>query len=125
MIQRNFRMNHTFIGVDLHKETHTAVMINCFSEKMEEITIENRPSEFDTLLKWAKKHTPKGMSPVFGLEDVGGYGRSLAIYLIEKKQIVKDVNPSLAYDRRKSRAIYKKSDSIDAESIAEVLLTKI
>ncbi|MFF2911159.1 hypothetical protein [Paenibacillus sp. NPDC057934] len=30
-----------------------------------------------------KKHTKKGMFAVYGLEDVGGFGRALAVYLTE------------------------------------------
>ena len=29
---------------------------------------------------------------VFGLEDVGGHGRSLAVYLLDKNQTVKEAN---------------------------------
>jgi transposase len=102
--------------VDLHKATHTAVMVNCWGDKIEEITIEKRPADFDKLLKFTKKHTP-----VFGFEDVGGNGRSLAIYLLEKNQIVKEVNASLAHDRRKSNPMYRKNDSWDAQCVADVL----
>ena len=42
------------------------------------------------------------MSPVYGLENAYGYGRSLLVWLVEKGYHVKDVNPSLAYDQRKS-----------------------
>ena len=30
-----------------------------------------------------------GLTPIFGLEDVGGYGRALAKYLADHEQIVK------------------------------------
>jgi len=124
-MQDNYRLKHTFVGVDLHKATHTAVMVNCWGDKIEEITIENRPAEFDKLLKFAKKHTPKGMTAIFGLEDVGGYGRSLAVYLLEKNQTVKEVNASLAHDRRKSNPMYSKNDSWDAQCVADVLKDKM
>lgn len=124
-MQDNYRLKHTFVGVDLHKATHTAVMVNCWGDKIEEITIENRPAEFDKLLKFTKKHTPKGMTAVFGLEYVGGYGRSLAVYLLEKNQTVKEVNASLAHDRRKSNPMYRKNDSWDAQCVADVLKDKM
>ncbi|WP_263707784.1 hypothetical protein [Shouchella tritolerans] len=38
------------------------------------------------------------LTPVFELEDVGGYGRDLALYLIKQKYIVKFVNSSLFWD---------------------------
>ena len=32
------RENLLYVGIDLHKETHTAVMVNCWNEKLEVIT---------------------------------------------------------------------------------------
>ena len=26
--------NYIYVGIDLHKETHTAVMIDCYNQKM-------------------------------------------------------------------------------------------
>lgn len=124
-MQNNYRLKHIFVGVDLHKATHTAVMVNCWGDKIEEITIENRPTDFEKLLKFAKKHTPKGMTPVFGLEDVGGHRKSLAVYLLDKNQTVKEVNASLAHDRRRSNPMYQKNDSWDAQCVADVLKDKL
>lgn len=122
-MMNNFRLQHTFVGVDLHKETHTAVILNCFNEKLSELTIDNKPSDFDKLIKWAYKHSTEGTTPVFGLEDVGGYGRSLAVHLVEREEVVKEVNSSLSADKRKRKPIQKKSDSIDAQCVAMVLIT--
>ena len=30
-----------YVGIDLHKETHTAVMIDCYNNKLGEITFPN------------------------------------------------------------------------------------
>jgi hypothetical protein len=43
------RENLLYVGIALHKETHTAVMVNCWNEKLEVVTIENKPSEFRKL----------------------------------------------------------------------------
>lgn len=63
----------------------------------------------------------RGMSVVYGLEDVGGYGRALAVYLTEKSCWVKEGNAKLANNRRKSHVTIQKSDSWDAECVAKVL----
>jgi transposase len=55
------------------------------------------------------------------LEDVGGYGRALAVHLTEKGNWVKEVNAKLANARRKSHVTIQKSDSWDAECVAKVL----
>ena len=36
------RRNYLYVGVDLHKEHHTAVMINCWQEKLGEIQFDNK-----------------------------------------------------------------------------------
>jgi len=43
------------------------------------------------------------------LENAYGHGRALAVWLIEKGCVVKDVNPDLAYDQRKSVPTMKKN----------------
>lgn len=92
------RENYLYVGIDLHKESHTAVLVNCWNEKLDVITIENKPSEFIKLARKVDKTATKlGLDPIYGLENAYGYGRSLAVWLIEKGYIVKDVNPSLAY----------------------------
>lgn len=65
------------------------------------------------------------MTPVFGLEDVGGYGRALAQYLTDHGQVVKEVNPALSYAERKSNVTVQKSDSWDAECVARILFNKL
>lgn len=115
------QLKYLFIGVDLHKQHHTAVIMNFWNEKLGEIRIDNKPTAFPELLQEVKKHLKRGMTPVYGLEDTGGYGRALAVFLKVEKQIVKEVNPALANNRRKSHAIIEKSDSWDAECVARVL----
>jgi hypothetical protein len=70
-----------YVGVDLHKQNHTAVIIDCWSKKLGEIKFDNKPSAFPLLVKEVKKYMKKGLTVVYGLEDVGGYGRGLAVYL--------------------------------------------
>jgi hypothetical protein len=110
-----------YVGVDLHKQHHTAVITNCWNQKIGEIQFDNKPSAFPQLEKEVKKHTKKGLSVVYGLEDVGGYGRALAVYLVENGCWVKEVNPKLANARRQSHVTVQKSDSWDAECVAKVL----
>jgi transposase len=118
------KMRYIYCGIDVHKRTHTACFINCFFERLGEITFENKKADFKKLLTEAKKYTPKGMDTCFGLEDVNGNGRELAVFLIEKKFMVKYVNPSFTHAERKSAATYQKSDSIDSFCVAKALLSK-
>ena len=71
------RMLHTYVGADSHKDTHTLVFLNCFHEKIGELTIGSAPSEFPKFLKQAKKFLQPDTSFVFGFEDCTAYGRTL------------------------------------------------
>jgi len=123
---------YLYVGVDLHKVTHTAVLLDCWNEKLDEITFNNIPSEFIKLEKMVKKYCKKlskekgiAIEPVYGLEDAYGYGRSLALYLLERKFIVKDVNPSLSNLYRRSAPTTKKNDSYDAQGVATILINML
>lgn len=121
----HYKQKYVYVGLDLHKNTNTAVIINCWNERLDEITFENRTHAFPEFLKRVCKHAKNGLVPMFGLEDTGGYGRSLAVFLLENKQIVKEVNSALSFAERKSYPTTQKSDSWDAFCIANVLLNKL
>lgn len=119
------RQNYLYVGVDLHKEHHTAVIINCWQEKLGEIQFDNKPSAFSKFLLEVETYVSAGITVVFGLEDVGGYGRALAKYLVDHEQVVKEVNPALSFLERKSHVTTQKSDSWDAECVARRLINKL
>jgi len=48
-------MMYTYVGVDSHKDTHTAVILDCFFEKLGEISFENRPSAYPAFIREAEK----------------------------------------------------------------------
>lgn len=103
--------------MDLYKKTHTAVLVNCWNERLETIVIKNKPSEFKKLSDKVNKTSRKlGLHPIYGLENALAPGRSLALFLLEKGYTVKDINPSLAYDQRKSAPMMRKNDEYDAYS---------
>lgn len=117
---------HIYVGIDLHKETHTAVILDCFNNKLGEITFANTPAEFPKLVRKVKKYCTDGKEPVYGLENAYGYGRSLAVWLIDRKYIVKDVNTAISNRQAKHRgAMYRKSDSDDAQAIALATITML
>ena len=115
MVKENF----IYVGIDLHKETHTAVMIDCYNQKLGEITFPNRPADFPKLVTKVKKCNTDAKEVVYGLENAYGYGRPLAVWLIDKGYFVKDVNTAISHRQAKHRgAMYRKSDSDDAEASA-------
>ena len=119
------KTNFIYVGPDLHKEQHTAAIMDCFNEKLGEITFQNKHSEFGKLVTKAKKYCTDGKGIVFALENSYGYGRALAAWLIERDYLVKDVNPALSYAYRKSVPQYKKNDSYDAQCVARVGINEL
>lgn len=119
------KTKYIYVGLDVHKEQHTAVVMDCFNEKLGEITFQNKLSEFGKLITKCKKYCTDGKGIVFALENSYGYGRALAAWLIERNYIVKDVNPALSYAYRKSVPQYKKNDSYDAQCVARVAINEL
>jgi transposase len=118
------KMRYTYVGIDSHKDSHTAVFMDCFFEKIGEITFENMPSKFDDFLRDAQKFQMENTVFMFGMEDISVYGRSLTLFFKENNQHVKHVNALLVARERKNQNITQKTDSIDAECAARVLLSK-
>jgi len=118
------KMQYVYVGIDSHKDTHCAVVLNCFFEKLGEITFDNAPAKFEEFFQAIRKFKPKGSTLAFGLEDVSAYGRNLTVFLTGKKQVVKHVNASLVAAERRSRNVLHKTDSKDAECAARVLLNR-
>ena len=119
------KMMYTYVGLDSHKESHTAVFLDCFFEKLGEVTFKNLPSHFDDFLKEAEGLKRNDTEFLFGLEDVSAYGRTLTTFLVEHDQKVKHVNALLVARERNNQNIIEKTDSIDAECAARVLLSKL
>ena len=117
------KMQFTYVGIDSHKETHTAVFLDCFFEKLGEVTFGNRTEDFQAFLKESPKFKLDGTEFLFGLEDVSNYGRALTRYLMAYSLPVKHVNAYLVAQERKNLN-FDKSDSADAECAARLLISR-
>jgi len=115
---------YTYVGCDSHKNSHTFVFLNCFFEKLGEIAVSSTPSDFEKFFKEAQQYLLDGTTFAWGFEDVASYGRSIVKFLIDKKQLVKHVNASLVASERNSQNTLHKTDSVDAECCARVLLSR-
>lgn len=118
------KMQYTYVGIDSHKATHTAVFLDCFFEKLGEITFQNLPSKFPTFLEKAETCKMEGTTLLFGLEDVSSYGRTLTVFLRKQNCLVKHTNALLVARERKNQNAIQKTDAIDAECAGRVLLSK-
>jgi len=118
------KMKNLYIGVDCHKFTHVATLINCFNEKITTISFNNDKKGFEHLVKTVEKYKEE-LIPIYGLEDTKHLGYELASYLLSRNCIVKNVNSNLTYVERKKKPIIIKNDEFDSECIAKVLLDEL
>jgi len=120
------RSQTLFIGVDVHKDTHTAVGLTPFGEKVFEMTIGNGAEDFISLVEKTKVESEKaGLVPSFGLEDVHSWGERLSSFLVEEGLPVRAVAPILVDHRRSKTTHPEKNDSLDAQGVAEVMIQRI
>jgi len=112
-----------FVGIDVHKDTHTAVGISPFGEKMFELTVGNYQKDFDDLAKEVRAVGERSLlSPFIGLEDCSGYGERIASALYTDGFPVVHVPPILVDRLRKRQTHPEKSDSLDALGVAKVMM---
>ena len=120
------RSQTLFVGVDVHKDTHTAVGLSPFGEKVFEMVIGNTAEDFISLVRKTKVEAEKaGLVPSFGLEDVHSWGERLSSFLVEEGLPVRAVAPILVDHRRSKTTHPEKNDSLDAEGVAQVMIQRI
>jgi transposase len=108
------------IGVDPHKQTHTAVAVRSGSgEFVDELCAAARAPGYAQLLEWTLAIDGERM---WALEDVRGVSRGLERFLVGRGKSVVRVPPKLMAEVRKSARTYGKSDSIDALAIARAAI---
>jgi len=115
-----------YVGMDIHKDTHTAVATNAFGQRLLTQKLGNTETDFANLVFQIKQlSNQKRLTPVFGLEDSQGYGRRLTKYLTSQQLLVKAVSPVLVNQLRQSETHPEKSDELDAKGVATVLIQRI
>jgi len=120
------RASTLFVGVDVHKDTHTVVGLSPFGERLFEKTIGNYEKNFESLLAEVDEcAAAQGLTPCFGLEDAHGYGERLATFLTHARRSVMYVPPVLV-DRERGRMTHpEKNDALDAQGVAKVMIQGI
>ncbi len=104
------------IGVDTHKDIHTAVVINRLGVHLGATTIPVTSKGYRDLAEWAEVFGPV---QAFGIEGTGSYGAGLTRSLLAKGHTVVEVNRP----NRQLRHQHGKSDPLDAESAARAVLS--
>jgi transposase len=108
------------IGVDPHKQTHTAVALRAGSgELLGEHTAPARTPGYDELLAWSREPDHER---VWAVEDCRHVSGGMERFLRARGERVVRVPPKLMATSRKSARTYGKSDSIDALAVARAAL---
>jgi transposase len=95
------------IGVDTHKHTHTAAVIDATTGAVvDEITVTTDPGGYGELVAMAERHS---MLRAWAIEGAGGYGAGLVRHLGDDELIIELDRPG-----RPARRNGAKSDTIDA-----------
>jgi transposase len=101
------------IGVDTHRDTHTASALSELGVALGQITIPTTREGYQRLIEWAGS---LGV-PAFAIEGTASYGAGLLVALVTAGETVYEVERPERQDRRAG-----KSDAIDAELAAGKLL---
>lgn len=106
------------VGVDTHKDEHVAFAIDGLGGAVDEPRFfPANPDGYADMLTWA---TGLGDLHAFGVEGCGSYGSGLARFLRRHEHNVREVARP---PRKGERRLSGKSDAIDAEHAARVLLS--
>lgn len=120
------RHQFLYVGMDIHKDNHTAAATNCFGQNLLKMELSNSNKDFDILVARVERLSKaENLKPVFGLEDSCGNGLRLARYLVNQGFLVKMVPPVLTDQFRKYETHPEKNDSLDALAAARVLIQRI
>lgn len=113
----------TFVGIDAHREEHTAMAINRFEEEKGRLTFANTKDGIREFILWL------GVFPnsLVGIEGGGTTRNTLIQSILEKFGQVRvfEVNPLYTKQRRDYGTKGNKSDILDAKLVAEVLTKKL
>lgn len=115
--------NILVVGIDTHKTCHTAVLVTPFCQVIETYELDNSIEKINAFLDDVLEKA-FGKTIYFALEDVNCYGYHLSRAILSRGQKVFNV-PAVYTERdRKHTSHIDKSDALDAQGVARVLLTK-
>jgi transposase len=106
------------IGVDTHKDTHTAAVVDTRTGGvLARATVPADPDGYAELVALAEEHS--GLR-AWAMEGTGGYGAGLARHLADAEELVVELDRP----KRPARRAGAKSDPIDAERAARDALAR-
>jgi len=107
------------IGIDVHKRTHTVVVVDEQGRKLAQKTTGTTSSEHLQLIAWAATH---GDARLWAIEDCRHLSRRLERDLLGAAERIVRVPPKLMANARDAARTFGKSDPIDALAVARAAL---
>lgn len=123
-------LQHLSLGIDVAKDKFDVCLMCQHSDKQRRILastkFDNHLQGFEKLWEWVKKKSGKypDIKVEFVMEATGIYHENLAWYLYEQGAKVVIVLPNQAKAFTRSEGIKSKNDTIDAEGLAKMSLSK-
>jgi transposase len=108
------------VGVDPHKQSHTAVVVDALGRKQGQKTARARRDGHLQLMAWARSQAPAGRA--WAVEDVRHVAGNLVRDLLAAGETVVFVPPKMMAGERRGGRERGKSDPIDALAIARLAL---
>src|SRR5688572_14641711 len=105
-------------GVDCHKSSHTAVFLNAVGQVIDRITFPTTEDGYERALVLGEQ---LGCTE-WGVEGAGCYGYAFGVFARARGAKVLEVPGILTKRHRRHGSRRGKSDEIDAQAIAEVVL---
>jgi transposase len=105
------------IGVDTHRDTHTAVTVDPAGAIHAEITAHADPGGYRRLLRFVEQSAPGRRC--WAIEGTGSFGAGLTAFLLERGERVVEIDRP----KRPARRNGAKSDRLDAGRAAREALT--
>ena len=107
------------IGVDAHKRVHAAVALDETGREVAQWRGSATACGWDELRCWA---ATLGAPRQWGIEGAWNYGRGLAQHLVGAGEAVYEVNPRWTAAGRRGARRRGKSDALDAQAVAGLVL---
>ncbi len=103
-------------GIDSHKDTLAACVIDQTGRPVEHQTFDNTPQGHRKAIAWLQRRDVGRV----GIEGTGSYGRPLALRLAAQGVDTVEVPPQMTAQARRQQRTRQKTDQLDALAIARV-----
>ena len=115
----------TFVGIDAHPDSHTAIAINRFQEPKGHITFPNSIEGIEDFTTWLKKLEENYDNVIIGVEGGGNARNGLLSAILQSHSLLFEVNPLYTKHRRGFGTRGDKTDARDAKLVAGILTTDL